>query len=46
VGLKIGDVLTVVPNHVCTMINLHDAVWLRQGDGGEWLPVAMRGAVR
>jgi D-serine deaminase-like pyridoxal phosphate-dependent protein len=46
VGLRVGDVLTVVPNHVCTMINLHDAVWLEGDAGGDWLPVAFRGAVR
>jgi len=36
----------VIPNHVCPCINLHDAVWLR--DGGEELrrlPVDARGKI-
>lgn len=46
-GLAIGQRVTVVPNHVCTMINLHDAVVLHsEGMVVDRLPVAMRGAVR
>ena len=45
-GLQVGDRLSVVPNHVCTMINLHDAVHLVEG---RWvvgsLAVDLRGAV-
>lgn len=46
-GLRIGERLTIVPNHVCTMMNLHDRFLV--ADNGkivdEW-PVVMRGAVR
>ncbi len=46
-GLMIGQRLTVIPNHVCTMINLHDEVAVH-ADGlvVARLAVAMRGAVR
>ncbi len=30
-GLEVGDRLSIVPNHVCTMINLHDNVHLVEG---------------
>lgn len=30
---RIGDQLTIVPNHICPCINLHDMAWLRQADG-------------
>lgn len=30
---EIGDVVTVVPNHACGVMNLHDTVALRDGDG-------------
>jgi D-serine deaminase-like pyridoxal phosphate-dependent protein len=45
-GLQVGDRLSVVPNHVCTMINLHDAVHLVEGRRvvGS-LAVDLRGAV-
>lgn len=46
-GLRLGERLTVIPNHVCTMINLHDTVYLiRDGAVHASLPVLMRGAVR
>jgi D-serine deaminase-like pyridoxal phosphate-dependent protein len=30
---KIGDRLTIIPNHICPCVNLQDSVWLRQEDG-------------
>ncbi len=46
-GLRIGQRLTVVPNHVCTMVNLHDAMVVqRSGLVIDTLPVAARGAIR
>ncbi len=27
-GLKVGDVITLIPNHVCTAINMHNNVYL------------------
>ena len=32
-GLKVGDTLYIVPNHVCTTMNLFDFVYLREKDG-------------
>jgi D-serine deaminase-like pyridoxal phosphate-dependent protein len=46
-GLEVGQVLTVIPNHVCTCINMHDEVLLAR-DGrivGSW-KVAARGKVQ
>jgi D-serine deaminase-like pyridoxal phosphate-dependent protein len=45
--LRVGDRLRIVPNHVCTCMNLHDRVWAVRGDSaiGEWR-VAARGQVR
>jgi D-serine deaminase-like pyridoxal phosphate-dependent protein len=31
---KLGERVTVIPNHICPCVNLQDAVWLR-GSGGE-----------
>lgn len=43
----VGEVLTVIPNHVCTCVNMHDEVLtLRNGEVvGSW-PVAARGKIR
>jgi len=43
----VGEVVTVIPNHVCTCVNMHDEVFLlRQGQvEGTW-KVAARGKVR
>jgi D-serine deaminase-like pyridoxal phosphate-dependent protein len=40
-------VLTVIPNHVCPCVNLHDEVFLLRGEQvvGEW-KVSARGKVR
>jgi D-serine deaminase-like pyridoxal phosphate-dependent protein len=44
---RVGDVLTVIPNHVCTCVNMHDEVFLlrREEVVGTWR-VAARGKVR
>lgn len=44
---RIGDRLSVVPNHVCATVNLHDRIWYhRNGEVlGSWR-VAARGCVR
>jgi len=46
-GLTIGDRLTVIPNHVCTAVNLHNTMVIHQ-DGVivDSAPIAMRGAVQ
>jgi D-serine deaminase-like pyridoxal phosphate-dependent protein len=43
----VGEVLTVIPNHVCTCVNMHDEVFtLRNGEVvGSWR-VAARGKIR
>jgi D-serine deaminase-like pyridoxal phosphate-dependent protein len=43
----VGEVLTVIPNHVCTCVNMHDEVFtLRDGEvAGSWR-VAARGKIR
>lgn len=45
--LRVGDVVTVIPNHVCTCVNMHDEVFtIRKGEvTGSWR-VAARGKVR
>ena len=44
---RVGEVLTVIPNHVCTCVNMHDEVFLlRQGEVvGSWR-VAARGKIQ
>ncbi len=46
-GLSVGEVLTVIPNHVCTCINMHDEAWLVRKEEvvGTWR-FAARGKVR
>jgi D-serine deaminase-like pyridoxal phosphate-dependent protein len=48
---EVGDRLKVVPNHVCTTVNLHDSLWIiedgAEGTGGaRELRIAARGCVR
>jgi len=46
-NLKIGDTLRIIPNHICSTVNLRDAVYLTDEDGGvEELRVAARGKVQ
>ena len=41
---KIGERVTVIPNHICPCVNLQDDLWLLHDDGGiEQLPVDARG---
>jgi D-serine deaminase-like pyridoxal phosphate-dependent protein len=41
---KIGERVTVIPNHICPCVNLQDSVWLRQADGSlEVIGVDARG---
>jgi len=43
-SFRVGDVLTVVPNHVCTCVNMHDEAFLLRNEEvvGSWR-VAARG---
>ncbi len=43
----VGEVLTVIPNHVCTCVNMHDEVFtLRNGEVQDCWRVAARGKIR
>tara|TARA_B100001778_G_scaffold200484_1_gene165535 strand:+ start:645 stop:1691 length:1047 start_codon:yes stop_codon:yes gene_type:complete len=43
---EIGEKLRIVPNHVCPVTNLHDAIWVEaDGEISEW-PVDARGLTR
>ncbi len=45
--LGIGDTLQVIPNHICSTVNLHDEVYLvDEGDTVREVRVAARGKVR
>ena len=44
---RVGDRVEVVPNHVCTCVNLHDAlIGARDGAVERTIPLIARGAVR
>ena len=44
---RVGDRVSVIPNHACGATNLHDVVALhRSGDAVEVVPVAARGTIR
>lgn len=43
---RVGDRLTVIPNHICPTINLTDFVWWCTPDAIEQLPIDARGMVR
>lgn len=46
-ALDVGDVLAVIPNHVCTCINMHDEVFThRRGEVTGTLRIDARGKVR
>ncbi|MGI6028472.1 MAG: alanine racemase [Candidatus Heteroscillospira sp.] len=43
-GLSVGDTLYIVPNHICTSINLCNYVWIKEKDGSYTrTPVDCRG---
>ncbi len=45
--LEVGDTLQIIPNHICSTVNLHDQVYLVGEDGAvEERRVAARGKVR
>jgi D-serine deaminase-like pyridoxal phosphate-dependent protein len=45
--LQVGDKVEIIPNHVCSTVNLHDEVHILSADGSmEKVPVAARGMVR
>jgi D-serine deaminase-like pyridoxal phosphate-dependent protein len=46
-NFRVGEVVTVIPNHVCTCVNMHDEVFLMRNEEtvGSW-KVAARGKIR
>jgi D-serine deaminase-like pyridoxal phosphate-dependent protein len=45
--LQVGDIVRIIPNHICSTVNLHEALYLTDLDGTvEEMPVAARGKVR
>src|SRR5918995_6049748 len=45
--LEVGDTLQIIPNHICSTVNLHDQVYVVGKDGGvDETRVAARGKVR
>jgi D-serine deaminase-like pyridoxal phosphate-dependent protein len=45
--LEVGDTLQIIPNHICSTVNLHDQVYLVGEDGAvQETRVAARGKVR
>jgi D-serine deaminase-like pyridoxal phosphate-dependent protein len=43
----VGEVVTVIPNHVCATVNMHDEILtLRQGEAVGCWKIAARGKVR
>jgi D-serine deaminase-like pyridoxal phosphate-dependent protein len=45
--LEVGDTLQIIPNHICSTVNLHDVVYIVGEDGSvEETRVAARGKVR
>jgi D-serine deaminase-like pyridoxal phosphate-dependent protein len=44
--LKVGDTLQVIPNHICSTVNLHDYVYLVDEGGVQEARVEARGKVR
>ncbi|WP_437349828.1 alanine racemase [Paenibacillus humicus] len=42
-----GDLLRVIPNHICSTVNLHSSVYISDKDGGlRRVPVAARGCIQ
>ncbi|MFD0696116.1 alanine racemase [Paenibacillus sp. GCM10027628] len=42
-GLEVGDRLRIIPNHICSTVNLHNEVILQRGETLERVPVLARG---
>ena len=44
---RVGERLHVIPNHVCTAMNMHDEVWVhRNGEVVDRWEIAARGKIR
>lgn len=42
-NLQVGDQLRIIPNHICSTVNLHNQVVMQRGDSYERMPVLARG---
>jgi D-serine deaminase-like pyridoxal phosphate-dependent protein len=45
-GLKIGQRIAIIPTHVCTTVNLHNYVWIFEGDTVKKVKVDARGMLQ
>jgi D-serine deaminase-like pyridoxal phosphate-dependent protein len=46
-NFRVGEIVTVIPNHVCTTVNMHDEILtLRRGEAVGCWKIAARGKVR
>jgi D-serine deaminase-like pyridoxal phosphate-dependent protein len=46
-NFRVGEVVTIIPNHVCATVNMHDEILtLRQGEAVGCWKIAARGKVR
>ena len=46
-GLEVGEVVTIIPNHVCTAVNMHDeTVAHRRGEIAAVWPIVGRGKIK
>jgi D-serine deaminase-like pyridoxal phosphate-dependent protein len=46
-NFRVGEVVTIIPNHVCATVNMHDEIiTLRQGEAVGCWKIAARGKVR
>ena len=42
---KVGERVSVIPNHICPCVNLQDTIWWQDGDAVRPLPVDARGKI-
>ena len=46
-AFHVGEVVTVIPNHVCAAVNMHDEIFtVRKGEAAGCWRVAARGKIR
>jgi len=46
-AVKVGDVVEIIPNHICPVVNLHENVYLvSHGEVVKVLPVECRGKLQ
>jgi len=42
-GWQVGDMVEIIPNHICSTVNLHNHVWLQGEEGHRKIQVSGRG---